>query len=145
MKATFVQNAALLDPQRYNLILMSGLATDKALKEAFGLYQPETFKRLLTLAGRLRLALRAVPFYDMINMLALYAIVLLFALHVAFRERLRRVYPPLLLLLGSLAFVVLGPALINTDRYGYPILYSMPLILALVSSEIKRKNITEAP
>ena len=130
LQATFITNALLLDPQTYNLAIFTGTGLDEETLDALNLSRPAFLATVDQWETHLHALLNGLPFYLTLNTLGFYCILLLASCAIAARNRARGMGLLFLPMFLSMAIIVLGPCIQNQDRYGFPIVYCMPLVLA---------------
>lgn len=130
LQATFLQNALLLDPQTFNIASFAGTGLSQDVMRALRMTRPQALDALSGLIAHIDALLYGMPFYIPLNTVGFYGVLLLIACALALRRRARGLAPLLAALLISMGVIVLGPCLLNQDRYGFPLIYCMPLLLA---------------
>lgn len=140
LQATLIQNALLFDPQTYNLAIFSDDPIPEDIAQAMKIEVPTISQKLKRVQHGLHMLLMGLPFAAQLNSLGFYCIVLVCALTIAGKNRVRRMgilfYP----LAGTLLFLPFGPCIQNQDRYGFPIIYLMPLMLACLAYGLRLQN-----
>lgn len=144
LQATFITNALLFDPQTYNLAIFEGTGLDDETAEALGAVRPALCEELTEIEDRLHGLLNGMPLYLTLNTLGFYAILLLFAAAIALRRRAWEMLPFFLPLFLTVGIIVCGPCIQNQDRYGFPIVYCMPLVLACLRRSLRQKTAARA-
>lgn len=142
VKATVIQNILLLDPQTRNLAIFSGTGLDEAAKVRLGIAEPDTLGAVRDLEENLRDMMMSLPGMAQLNSLGFHCCILLFACLWSLRKRRGGMLLLLLPLLLSMLVIVAGPCIQNQDRYGFPIVYCMPLALACLSDELRKTKDT---
>jgi len=140
IEATLIQNILLFDPQTRNLAIFSGTGFDEQARERLHITEPDTFNSLRTMEENLRDMLLTVPGMVQLNSLGFHCCLLLFACLWPLKRRNGNMLLLLLPMLLSMAVIVAGPCIQNQDRYGFPIIYCMPLVLACLSYEMKKTD-----
>ncbi len=140
VKATLIQNILLLDPQTRNLAMFAGTGLDAQTKETLQITEPDTLYSLRAMEENLRDMLLTLPGMAQLNSLGFHCCVLLFICLWAVRGKQGRLLVCLLPLVISMLVIVAGPCIQNQDRYGFPIVYCMPLMLSCMSYLLRRKN-----
>ncbi len=140
IQATLIQNALLFDPQTYNIAIFTNDPIPEDIREGLKISSPPICEKLEKQENRLYWLMMGLPFVLQLNTLGFYCIVLICALAVAGKNKVRRMgllfYP----LVGTLIFLPFGPCIQNQDRYGFPIIYLMPLMLACLSYALKKSS-----
>ena len=138
MKATFIQNALLFDPQTYNLAIFSSLGLPEDAIQALGIEESAQQRRVQQQEKYLHFMLMTLPLAAPLNAVGFYSILLLGVWLIALRKGARGMLPVTLPALATMVMVVLGSTMVNQDRYGFPIVYTMPLVLACLSCALRR-------
>ena len=133
LSATIIQNALLFDVSTYNLAIFTGTGLSGEEEEALDIHRGETLTRLEKLEGSLRTAALSLPFALQLNTLGFYGALLLGACAIARSRKARGMLTVLLPQLMTMAVILCGPCIQNQDRYGFPVIYLMPLALAALS------------
>lgn len=140
MQATLIQNALLFDPQTYNLAIFSGDPIPEDIVQGMQIEVPAISQKLKRVEHGLHMLLMGCPFAAQLNALGFYCIVLVCVLAIAGKNKVRRMgllfYP----LVGTLLFLPFGPCIQNQDRYGFPIIYLIPLMLACLAYALHRRK-----
>lgn len=139
-KATLIQNALLFDPQTRNVAFFDEIGMRGKTEVALGAYKPDITRRLMDREVNLRKFLFAVPGYEQLTSVGFFGILMLFACVLSRRERLRGIGPLLVIPVATAVMIVLGPCLWWQDRYGFPIIYTMPLIFGCLHFLIHRTH-----
>ena len=129
VQATLIQNVLLFDPQFQNVAFFDDVGLLEQGQQALALEKPEVLARLSAVERNVRAFLFAFPGYAQLTSVGFYAILMLFCCVVARRERLASMGPLLVIPIATAVMIVLGPCLHWQDRYGFPIIYTMPVIL----------------
>ena len=79
-----------------------------------------------------------------LNTFGFYSILLVGACLIARRERVKGLGIVTVPLLAAMVMVALGPCIECQDRYGFPIMYSMPLVLACLGFLLRQKQAMRA-
>ena len=139
-EATLIQNALLFDPQTRNVAFFDvpGL-TDEAA-QALGVSKPDVLWRLLSREMTMRELLFALPLYTQLTSVGFYAILMLVVCVIARRERAGGMGVMLTVPVMTAVMIVLGPCLLWQDRYGFPIIYCMPLALAALWRQLRQRK-----
>ena len=138
VSATVIQNALILDVSTYNLAIFTGTGLSGEEEEALDIHRGETLTRLEKLEGSLRTAALSLPFALQLNTLGFYGALLLGACAIARSRKARGMLTVLLPQLMTMAVILCGPCIQNQDRYGFPVIYLMPLALAALSFAMRR-------
>lgn len=138
VKATFIQNALLFDPQTYNLAIFSSLGLPEDAMQALGIEESAQQRRVQQQEKYLHFMLMTLPLAAPLNAVGFYSILLLGVWLIALRKGARGMLPVTLPALATMVMVVLGSTMVNQDRYGFPIVYTMPLVLACLSCALRR-------
>ena len=139
-EATLIQNALLFDPQTRNVAFFDvpGL-TDEAA-QALGVSKPDVLWRLMSREMTMRELLFALPLYTQLTSVGFYAILMLVVCVIARRERAGGMGVMLTVPVMTAVMIVLGPCLLWQDRYGFPIIYCMPLALAALWRQLRQRK-----
>lgn len=140
VKATLIQNVLLFDPQTYNLALFDGTGLNQEHLERLHITETNARDGLRDVENNLRRMLMALPGMAQLNSLGFHCCILLFACFWAARNKQGRLLICLLPMLISMMVIVAGPCIQNQDRYGFPIVYCMPLMLSCMSHVLSRKK-----
>lgn len=135
-QATLIQNALLFDPQTRNVAFFDVVGLSHAGETALGVEKPDALWTLVDREMSLRELLFALPFYPQLTSVGFYAIVMLFCCVVARRERVRGMGLMLVIPVMTAVMIALGPCLLWQDRYGFPIIYCMPVVLATLARQL---------
>ena len=139
LQATLIQNALLFDPQTRNVAFFDVVGLRGETAELLGVAKPEPLWTLVDREMSLRQLLFAIPGYEQLTSVGFYAILLLFCCVVVRRERLSSLGALLVIPIATVVMIVLGPCLLWQDRYGFPIIYCMPVILASIARLLREK------
>ena len=145
VKATLIQNALLFDPQSPNIIVFYPTGLTDEEEQALLIAEPERTERMETVEQQLHNLLYGLPLYMQLNTFGFYSILLVGACLIARRERVKGLGIVTVPLLAAMVMVALGPCIECQDRYGFPIMYSMPLVLACLSFLLGRRTGAAAP
>ena len=140
LAATLVQNTLLFDPQTYNLAIFTGTGLSGEEARALGVSRSEKLSRFDRLEDQLHRLLFGFPFVMQLNTMGFYCIVLLGACAIAGGRKLRGMGKILMPQTITMVSLIFGPCIQNQDRYGFPIVYLMPLALGCLSYALKKKN-----
>lgn len=141
-QATLAQNALLFDPQTDNTAVFELLYLDAETDTLVGAVKPDALWRLMDLESGLRMLASAVPLYAQMNSVGFFCMALLAVCVIARRERAANMGTMLLCGALTLAMIVLGPCLYQQDRYGYPIIYTLPLVMACLGHALANRGKT---
>ena len=144
VKATLIQNAPLFDPQFNNIIVFYPTGLTDEEEAALGIVEPDRTERMETVENQLHELLYGLPFYVQLNTFGFYSILLVGACLIARREWVNGLGAVTLPLLAAMVMVALGPCIECQDRYGFPIMYSMPLVLACLGFLLRQKQAMRA-
>lgn len=138
IKATLIQNALLFDPQTFNLAIFgNGIKGDAA--EVLEIAKPEVLEYAKNMETRVRRMLITLPVVLQLNLMGFYNILLLGIAVIAGKKKTRGVMAMTVPAWATFVMVVLGATIMNQDRYGFPIVYCMPLMLACLSCALQKK------
>ena len=140
IQATLIQNALLFDPQTYNLAIFQDMCLSDEEARLLNASVPALSRQLLNWENRLHALLNSLPLYLTLNTLGFYCILLLAVCVIAIRHRARGLSLLLVPMLLSMAVIVLGPCIENQDRYGFGIVYCMPLMLCCLRRALRQKS-----
>ena len=140
LSATLIQNALLFDVSSYNLAWFVGTGLSEEEEAALDIHRSEGLEKLEAAEANLRTAALTLPFALQLNTLGFYCAVLLGACAIARSRRARGMGMLLLPLTVTLFFLPFGPCIANQDRYGFPIIYLMPLALAALAHALQQKK-----
>lgn len=138
MSATVIQNALLLDVSTYNVAIFTGTGLSDQEEEALDIRRGETLNRLETAEEKLRMAALSLPFALQFNTLGFYGALLLGACAIARSRKTSGMLTVLLPQLLTMVVILCGPCIEHQDRYGFPIIYLMPLALAALSYAMRK-------
>ena len=138
LSATIIQNALLFDVSTYNLAIFTGTGLSAQEEEALDIHRSGTLTRLERVESNLRQAALALPFALQLNTLGFYCAVLLGAFAIAYSRKVRGMLTILLPQMLTMAVILCGPCIEHQDRYGFPVIYLMPLALAALSCALRR-------
>lgn len=139
IEATLIQNALLFDPQTFNVAIMrTGLKGEAA--EVLGVVKPRALERAQEMEARLRLMLFSIPGVLQLNLMGFYNILLLGIAVIAGKRKTRGVMAMTVPAWATFVMVILGSTIVNQDRYGFPIVYCMPLMLSCLSCALQKKQ-----
>ncbi len=144
VKATLIQNALLFDPQSPNIIVFYPTGLTDEEEQALLIAEPERTERMETVEQQLHNLLYGLPLYMQLNTFGFYSILLVGACLIARRERVKGLGVVTVPLLAAMVMVTLGPCIECQDRYGFPIVYSIPLVLACLSFLLGQKQARRA-
>lgn len=139
VKATFIQNALLFDPQTFNLALFTGDSLTDELKQLLNAGMPENIERLSEKEDQLRTFLFGLPMAVQLNTVGFYAIILVGACMISLKRRAKGMGIILTPQIMTIAVMIAGPCIQNQDRYGFPIIYLMPLALGCLAYAMKKE------
>ena len=140
VKATLIQNILLLDPQTYNLAMFAGTGIPDERKELLHISEPETFYGLRAREGEMRQMLMSLPGMAQLNSVGFHCCVLLFICLFALKYKHGGMLMMVIPILVSMMVIVAGPCLQNQDRYGFPIIYCMPILLSCMSVCLRKNH-----
>lgn len=138
LSATIIQNALLFDVSTYNLAIFTGTGLSAQEEEALDIHRSGTLTRLEKMESSLRQVALALPFALQLNTLGFYCAVLLGACAIACSRKARGMLTILLPQMLTMAVILCGPCIEHQDRYGFPVIYLMPLALAALSCALRR-------
>ena len=138
LSATIIQNALLFDVSTYNLAIFTGTGLSTQEEEALDIHRSGTLTRLERVESNLRQAALALPFALQLNTLGFYCAVLLGAFAIAYSRKVRGMLTILLPQMLTMAVILCGPCIEHQDRYGFPVIYLMPLALVALSCALRR-------
>lgn len=140
MQATLIQNVLLFDPQGQNVAFFDGIGLREGAQRLLGVEKPPLLARLSTVEQNVRHFLFAFPGYAQLTSVGFYAILMAACCIIVRRERLSGAGVLLVIPVVTAVMIVLGPCLHWQDRYGFPIIYTMPLILGCVCHLLAQKR-----
>ena len=138
LSATIIQNALLFDVSTCNLAIFTGTGLSAQEEEALDIHRSGTLTRLEKMESSLRQVALALPFALQLNTLGFYCAVLLGACAIACSRKARGMLTILLPQMLTMAVILCGPCIEHQDRYGFPVIYLMPLALAALSCALRR-------
>ena len=138
LSATIIQNALLFDVSTCNLAIFTGTGLSAQEEEALDIHRSGTLTRLEKMESSLRQVALALPFALQLNTLGFYCAVLLGARAIACSRKARGMLTILLPQMLTMAVILCGPCIEHQDRYGFPVIYLMPLALAALSCALRR-------
>lgn len=133
LEAVLIQNALLFDPQTDNLAYFMGLGPNEAVIERLGLSKPALSQRMEAIEINLRPMLLSIPMAAQLCSMGFHCILLMGVLVIARRFRVKGIGMMAIPQLMTMLMVVLSATITMQDRYGFPIIYCMPLLLACLS------------
>ena len=140
-QATLIQNALLFDPQTRNVAFFDVPGLTEAAEQALGVTKPDLLWRLTGFEMTVRELLFSLPLYAQLTSVGAYAILMLAVCVIARRERLRGMGVMLVVPVMTAVMIALGPCLLWQDRYGFPIIYCMPLALAALWHRLRQRQL----
>ena len=138
LSATIIQNALLFDVSTYNLAIFTGTGLSAQEEEALDIHRSGTLTRLEKMESSLRQVALALPFALQLNTLGFYCAVFLGACAIACSRKARGMLTILLPQMLTMVVILCGPCIEHQDRYGFPVIYLMPLSLAALSCALRR-------
>ena len=138
LSATIIQNALLFDVSTCNLAIFTGTGLSAQEEEALDIHRSGTLTRLEKMESSLRQVALALPFALQLNTLGFYCAVLLGACAIACSRKARGMLTILLSQMLTMVVILCGPCIEHQDRYGFPVIYLMPLALAALSCALRR-------
>ena len=81
-----------------------------------------------------------LPGYAQLTSVGFFCILAVFVCILAAREHIRGLGPLMIIQLGTMVMIVLGPCLRWQDRYGFPVIYTMPLMLGCLAYLLRTKD-----
>ena len=132
IKATLNQNYPLVYPFLEGNPLAIGTVNQYHLTAAdtIGITDVQVMPRVNNIRDEFNQDLMYLPLSGPLCNIAVYVLVLLFLCCYAIRGKRWSFFIPALPLLLSLAIVVAAPGISGTPRYAYPIIYSLPVVMA---------------
>lgn len=98
--------------------------------ETIGIHDVEVAPRLNNIRDELNQDLFYLPFTGLVCSIPVHVLVLMFLCCYALSRRRWRFLIPALPLLLSVGVILLAPGISGTPRYAYPIVYSLPVVMA---------------
>lgn len=132
IKATVNQSYALVYPFRENNALRNGTLNEYHLyaAETIGIHEAEVLPRLNNIRDELNWDLFYLPVSGLMCSIAVHVLVLMFLCCYALSRRQWRFFLCALPLLLSAGIILLAPGIVGTPRYAYPLVYSLPVVMA---------------
>lgn len=139
LKATVNQSYPLVFPFSECNALANGTLNRYHLfaAEAIGIQDVEVAPRLNNIRNEFNQDLFYLPFTGLVCSIPVHVLVLMFLCCYALSRRYWRFLIPALPLLLSVGIILLAPGIAGTPRYAYPIVYSLPVVLAYYCSIIR--------
>ncbi len=130
--ATLEQNYYVFYPFVPNDALFSGTyyVGQHLIREPLGVEDVEDLEEVQANLGRFYKLSFRLPGLNLLCSLALYATILLWLWAFAYHRRLYRWMLPALPVLLSLAVVIAAPVIQGHPRYAFPVIYTVPILLA---------------
>lgn len=132
VKATVNQSYPLVYPFAECNRLANGTLNRHHLyaAETIGIHDVEVAPRLNNIRDELNQDLFYLPFTGLVCSIPVHVLVLMFLCCYALSRRRWRFLIPALPLLLSVGVILLAPGISGTPRYAYPIVYSLPVVMA---------------
>ena len=142
VKATVNQSYPLVYPFAECNRLANGTLNQYHLfaAETIGIHDMEVAPRLNNIRNELNHDLFYLPFTGLVCSIPVHVLVLMFLCCYALSRRHWRFLIPALPLLLSVGIILLAPGIAGTPRYAYPIVYSLPVVMAYYYSLVKKKE-----
>lgn len=142
VKATVNQSYALVYPFRECNALATGTLNKYHLyaAETIGIHEVEVLPRVNNIRDELNWDLFYLPASGLVCSIAVHVLVLMFLCCYALSRRHWSFFVCALPLLLSLGIILLAPGIVGTPRYAYPIVYSLPIVMAYYYSLLKDKK-----
>lgn len=142
-KATMNQNYYLLypcieDAALYNTTIISGYESTVELLE---MNEIQTFKTAREILANWNRTLFFMPVIGMFSSTAFYNIILLFLFIYAIHFKMKKIFLLFVPLIINDLIIVAAPVIHGHVRYAFPIIYSMPIVVAMYLYLSKEKNI----
>ena len=141
VKATVNQSYPLVYPFAECSRLANGTLNRYHLyaAETIGIHDVEVAPRLNNLRNEFNNDLFYLPFTGLVCSIPVHVLVLMFLCCYALSRRYWRFLIPALPLLLSVGIILLAPGIAGTPRYAYPIVYSLPVVMAYYYSLVKKE------
>ena len=141
MKATVNQSYPLVYPFAECNRLANGTLSRYHLfaAETIGIHDVEVAPRLNNIRNEFNADLFYLPFTGLVCSIPVHVLVLMFLCCYALSRRRWCFLIPALPLLLSVGIVLLAPGIAGTPRYAYPIVYSLPVVMAYYCSLVKKE------
>ena len=141
VKATVNQNYPLVYPfSECNALTNSTLNRHHLYAaETIGIHDVELAPRLNNIRDEFNQDLFYLPFAGLVCSIPVHVLVLMFLCCYALSRRRWRFFIPALPLLLSVGIVLLAPGIAGTPRYAYPIVFSLPVVMAYYYSLVKKE------
>ena len=107
--------------------------------ETIGIHDVEVAPRLNNIRNEFNADLFYLPFTGLVCSIPVHVLVLMFLCCYALSRRRWCFLIPALPLLLSVGIVLLAPGIAGTPRYAYPIVYSLPVVMAYYYSLVKKE------
>ena len=142
IKATVNQSYPLVDPFTECNRMSSGTLNRHHLfaAETIGIHDVEVAPRLNNLRNEFNNDLFFLPFTGLVCSIPVHVLVLMFLCCYAISRRRWDFFLPALPLLLSVGIVLLSPGIAGSPRYAYPIVFSLPVVMAYYCSRVKKKD-----
>lgn len=136
VEATWNQNYYVFAPYADNVVynknclVGSDLEYDKEYYSWLNFQIPEKMEGVSNIAVKLYSLLTTAPVIGMFSNVAFYVILMFVLLHFVRLEKNKKAFVVMLPALISFLFVLLAPQIQGQPRYAFPIIYTMPLMIA---------------
>ena len=136
VEATWNQNYYVFAPYvdnvvyNKNCLVGSELEYDKEYYSWLNFQIPEKMEGLANVTVKLYSLLTTAPVIGMFSNVAFYVILMFVLLHFIRLEKNKRAFFVMLPAVISFLFVLLAPQIQGQPRYAFPIIYTMPLMIA---------------
>ena len=108
--------------------------------ETIGIHDVEVAPRLNNVRNEFNADLFYLPLTGLVCSIPMHVLVLMCLCCYALSRRRWRFLIPALPLLLSVGIILLAPGIAGTPRYAYPIVYSLPVVMAYYCSLVKKKE-----
>lgn len=141
LEATWNQNYYLFYPKTDNLVFNRDCYVGQEITIEYGLPAvmqfevPKLLQGLPTVMVSWYTLLSKLPVLGLLSNVSFYVISFFVLSFFILIEKKRSLYLPLLPLLLTFFFVIIGPQIYQQPRYAFPIVYSLPLLLGLFLAE----------
>lgn len=142
VKATVNQSYALVYPFRENNALRNATLNKYHLyaAETIGIHEAEVLPRVNNIRDEFNWDLFYLPVSGLVCSIAVHVLVLMFLCCYALSRRHWSFLLCALPLLLSLGIILLAPGIVGTPRYAYPIVYSLPVVMAYYYSLLEERK-----
>lgn len=141
-EATMNQNYSMISPMKDYAFIFTSTFLSKDIKEMKildgVLYSAEKLDRMKHAREYIAMILFVLPGVSLFSNYAFYNLVFIALLQIVFRKKQYKLLIPMIPLMFSDLIVLAAPVV--DARYAFPLIYSIPIMVALVTKEVRSKN-----